>query len=94
MVDDHLIVEDTIKDFIPSDSDNNNKKEKKKKKKKCPDIDSIIDHLKKTGPPITERELVASFITDLINVNVTKSRKTPNGSDSFCIVTELERTVN
>ena len=59
--------------------------------KKPPDIDSIIDHIVKTGPPVTERESIASFITDLINLNFIENKKIPNGFDSFYITTELEK---
>ena len=35
--------------------------------------------------------VLASFITDLINMNLIENKKTPNGSNSFYITVELEK---
>ena len=66
MANDDVTVEDIINDFIVLDSNNDNdlfylfrprilsEISMVREKIKHPDIDSIIDHIVKTGPPITE----------------------------------------
>ena len=67
---DHLIVKDTINDFIASDNKNFSDLFCLFKprilsaisvigeKTKCPDSDSIFDHIVKAEPPVTEKELL------------------------------------
>lgn len=103
MANDDLIVEDIINDFIVLDSNNDNdlfylfrprilsEISMVREKIKHPDIDSIIDHIVKTGPPVTEWKSIAFFLTDLISPTFIENKKSPNGTDSFYITTELEK---
>ena len=59
--------------------------------KKCPDIDSIFDHIVKVGPPVIEKESIASFITDLISLKLIENKKTSIGPGSFYIKLSLEK---
>ena len=93
----HLIVKDSIIDFIVSDNkvfSNLFYLFKPKilsaisvivEKKKWPDIDLIFDHNGKAEPPIIEKESIVFFITDLISVNLIENKKTFNGPGSFYI---------
>ena len=52
-------------------------------KKKCPDLQSISDHIKKTGIFEFDKNSTEKAILELVKFNLTMNKKTPQGLDSF-----------
>ena len=54
-----------------------------REKKKCPDVDSIFNHVTKGSAANIERDLVESILIELINQKIIPNKKTSSGCDSF-----------
>ena len=54
-----------------------------REKKKCPDVDSIFNHIVKGSTTNIDRDVVESFLIELINQKIISNKKTSSGCDSF-----------
>ena len=52
-------------------------------KKKHPELESISDHIKKTGVFEFDKNVIEKAISELVKLNLIKNKKTPQGLDSF-----------
>ena len=52
-------------------------------KKKCPDLELISDHTKKTGVFEFNKNNIEKAISELVKLNLVMNKKTPQGLDSF-----------
>ena len=52
-------------------------------KKKRPDLESISDHIKKTGVFEFDKSGIEKAISELVKLNLIINKKTPQGLDSF-----------
>ena len=52
-------------------------------KKKRPDLESISDHIKKTGVFEFDKNSIEKAISELVKLNLIMNKKTPQGLDSF-----------
>ena len=52
-------------------------------KKKRPDLESISDHIKKTGVFEFDKEGIEKAVSELVKLNLIISKKTPQGLDLF-----------
>ena len=52
-------------------------------KKKRPDLESISDHIKKTGVFEFDKNSIEKAISELVKLNLIINKKTPQGLDSF-----------
>ena len=52
-------------------------------KKKRPDLESISDHIKKTGVFEFDKNSTEEAISELVKLNLIMNKKTPQGLDSF-----------
>ena len=51
--------------------------------KKRPDLESISDHIKKTGVFEFDKNSTEEAISELVKLNLIMNKKTPQGLDSF-----------
>ena len=59
-------------------------------RKKCANLEAIFDHLTKTEASDTDKELVESLLSQVVNCKLIISKKAHTGLDSFRLTTELQ----
>ena len=65
-----------------------------KQKKKRPDLNTIYEYLSKTEASNTNKQLIETILSNLVETNIIVNRKTPKGFDSFQKLEVVEALVH